>query len=102
MNDKEVFTQLLGLIQSWEIAEVQVDYDTLQIYIWVSYLMGEKAFCPECGNPCPIYDHREERQWRHLDTMQFKTIIHCDIPRIECPIHGIKSISVPWAKVLLI
>ena len=37
MNDKEVFTQLLGLIQSWEIAEVQVDYDTLQIHIIYGY-----------------------------------------------------------------
>jgi len=29
--------------------------------------------------------------------MQFKTVIHCKIPRIECPLHGAKSISVPWA-----
>jgi transposase len=39
-----------------------------------------------------------ERQWRHLDTMQFQTILHCRIPRVKCTDHGVKSIEVPWAE----
>jgi transposase len=99
MKDKELFAQLLDLIPPWEITDVQVDYDMLQIHIWVSYPKGEKALCPECGKRYPIYDHGEERQWRHFDTMQFKTIIHYKIPRIEYPLHDIKSISVHWTDV---
>lgn len=99
MKDKELFIQLLGLVPPWEITDVQGDYDALQIHIGISYPKGKKAPCPECGKPCPVYDHREERHWRRLDTMQFKTIIHSKIPRIECPLHSTKSISVPWADV---
>lgn len=30
--------------------------------------------------------------------MQFQTIIHCRIPRVQCSEHGIKSIDIPWAE----
>ena len=77
---------------------MKVDYAALRVDLWVAWPPKEKASCPECGEPCPIYDHREKRQWRHLDTMQFQTILHSRIPRIECLTHGIKTISVPWAE----
>ena len=32
------------------------------------------------------------REWRHLDTMQFETVLRC-----ECPEHGVKTVRVPWA-----
>lgn len=31
-------------------------------------------------------------------TMQFQTILHCRIPRIQCAAHGVKSIDIPWAE----
>jgi transposase len=52
--------------------------------------LEQQGVCPGCGVGCRIYDHREERFWRHLDTMQFQTIVHCRIPRVNCPEHGIK------------
>ena len=30
--------------------------------------------------------------------MQFQTILHCKIPRIECLKHGVKTIDVPWIE----
>ena len=98
MQDKELFSQLLGLTKPWVVTEMKVDYAALRVDLWVAWPSKEKASCPECGKPCPIYDHREERQWRHLDTMQFQTILHSRIPRVECPTHGIKTISAPWAE----
>jgi len=53
--------------------------------------------CPECQVPVPGYD-RKLRRWRHLDTCQFVTWIEAEIPRIECPQHGIKQLRVPWAE----
>jgi transposase len=53
--------------------------------------------CPECGTPAPRYD-RKPRRWRHLDTCQFTTWIEADVPRVECPTHGVKQIRIPWAE----
>jgi len=33
-----------------------------------------------------------------LDTMQFRTILHCRIPRVKCPTHGVRSVEVSWAE----
>jgi len=38
-----------------------------------------------------------ERTWRHLDTMQFTTLIRARTPRSDCPEHGVKTMPVPWA-----
>ena len=53
--------------------------------------------CPECGEAAPIHDHKE-RRWRHLDTCQYRTILHARVPRLSCPKHGIKQVKVPWAE----
>lgn len=49
--------------------------------------------CPECDNLCSIYDHQEnESIWRHLNTCQMDTYVHCRLPRIKCKDHGVKTI----------
>ena len=40
----------------------------------------------------------EPLQWRHLDTCQFQTHLHAEIPRVPCPTHGVKQVRVPWAE----
>jgi transposase len=98
MQDRDLFSQLLGLRGPWKVADIKVDYAELRVDIWVGWPAGESAPCPVCEQVFPVYDHRGERSWRHLDTMQFRTILHCQIPRIQCPTHGVKSIEVPWAE----
>lgn len=97
MQDTALFTQLLGLSSPWKVIEVTPDLDNKSITIRIEWPKGEKGPCPECKTPCQIYDHREERAWRHLDTMQFKTLLICPVPRVNCKEHGIKSLQVPWA-----
>ena len=53
--------------------------------------------CPDCHAEAPIHDH-QERSWRHLDTCQFRTLIHARVPRLKCPTHGIRQLQVPWAE----
>ena len=59
--------------------------------------------CPECGANCPRHDDRKPRSWRHLDTMQFATCLHCSVPRtcllrqVRCKAHGARTVKVPWA-----
>lgn len=98
MQDRELYKQLMGLRDPWKVTDVAVNFEKLKVDVWVEWPQEEQAVCPECKRLCNIYDHREERQWRHLDTMQFQTILHCRIPRVNCPEHGAKSIDVPWAE----
>ena len=54
--------------------------------------------CPECGASCQLHDHQPERQWRHLDTCQYRTILHAAPPRSACPEHGVHVVKLPWAE----
>jgi len=93
---EEHYKQLLGLPDPWEVEEVKLSIKDLQVDVHLSY-GGEEAPCPECQKRCSIYDHSRERTWRHLDTMQFTTLIHCATPRIKCPEHGVRNAEIPWA-----
>lgn len=91
------YGQLLNLTDPWIIRDVELDTDNLRLSISVSTKKGAKLPCSKCGKPCPKEDHRQERTWRHLDTMQFETLITCKLPRINCKEHGILSADAPWA-----
>jgi transposase len=98
MQDRELYKRLLGLVEPWEVTEIRVDFEQMQVDVWVCWKSEGEGICPECGKRCMLYDQRQERQWRHLDTMQFRTLLHCQIPRVKCPDHGVKSVEVPWAE----
>ena len=97
MKDTALFAQLLGLLQPWQVTEVTPDLNAKSITIRISWPEGLAVPCPECQQSCSIYDHRSERAWRHLDTMQFKTYLVSEVPRVNCKSHGVKSVKVPWA-----
>lgn len=98
MQDTALFKQLLGLSSPWEVKSVTPELEAKSIRINIEWPIGKVAHCPDCGEACSIYDHREERSWRHLDTMQFKTLLICAVPRVDCPVHGVKSLPTPWAE----
>ena len=93
----EHYGQLLNLVHPWVVSNINLDTEKLSLVIRVATVSGEKLSCPTCGKPCFKKDHREERTWRHLDTMQFTTTISCRMPRIDCPECGIVTVDVPWA-----
>ena len=45
---------------------------------------------------CARYDRRR-RTWRHLDTMQYRTLVWAEVPRVRCAEHGVQQVRVPWA-----
>lgn len=92
------YRQLLGLGEPWQVSSVNLDPSEARVEIRVEWPAQEALSCPECGERCPRYDYREERRWRHLDTMQFRTEIVCSVPRCQCKKHGVQTIRVPWAE----
>jgi len=96
MDVSEHYALLLGVNPPWEISSVDLQMAEHQVDIVIEYTSDEGS-CPECGTCCPRYDVRPSRTWRHLDTMQFATFLHCEVPRVRCSEHGVKSVAVPWA-----
>ena len=50
------------------------------------------------GAASKLYDHQPQRQWRHLDTCQHRTLLHAEPPRSHCPQHGVRVVKLPWAE----
>src|SRR5688572_21230111 len=96
MRDQELYQQILGLAAPWRVEAVDLDLEHERVTVNVALEPGSVVACPACGAAAPIYDHRE-RQWRHLDTCQFQTLLAARVPRVACPAHGVHQIAVPWA-----
>jgi len=90
------YQQLLGLPSTWMVENVDLSMTAMQVVIRLVYT-GKNAICTECGETCSIYDQAPEQKWRHLDTMQFETIIIARLPRTNCKEHGVKTVGAPWA-----
>jgi transposase len=88
---------LLGVGSPWEVKNVELKLSEKKVEIELGWQWGAAAKCPECGRECSIHDCAPERTWRHLDTMQFTTLIRARTPRSDCPEHGVKTMQVPWA-----
>jgi len=97
MHDKELYTQILGIRRPWKVTEVELSVAAGEVKVFVDCQRGRRGKCPKCNQPCPGYDRRR-REWRHLDTCQFRTLLVADVPRVRCPEHGVVTVSVPWAE----
>lgn len=94
---EEHYGQLLGLNDQWNVSNIELDTAGQRVTIAVEFI-GDEYPCPCCQASSPVYDRRgDTRKWRHLDTMQFETVIESAIPRIKCSEHGVKSMKMPWA-----
>jgi transposase len=102
MRDTELYQTLLGLTPPWEVTAVNITQASAgrplgEIAVTVRWQADSPLTCPSCGQPAPRYDSRP-RRWRHLNTMQWKTYITADVPRVDCPHCGVKQVRVAWAE----
>ena len=98
MRDTEFYEALLGLRDPWRVREVKLDRAAGRVNVWIEDRSGVKWNCPECTIKASVYDHSEERVWRHLNTCQFATYLHARLPRVKCPEHGVRQVRPPWAE----
>ncbi len=95
LNDH--YRLLLGLDKDWEVERVDLQMEAKRVSIHLRHVRGVALSCPQCQNACSFFDHAPQREWRHLDTMQFETVLHARVPRCQCADCGVKTIAVPWA-----
>ena len=97
MELEQHYSALLGLGEPWRVKHVELSVESQRVQIRIEWKGSKEAACAQCGSASPLYDLREERRWRHLDTTQFETVICCRTPRCRCPEHGVCTVAKPWA-----
>src|SRR5215470_16290209 len=97
MQDKELYRQILGIESPWFVDRVELKMESGEIHVYLEHQSWDWT-CAECGQKCSLYDHQAERRWRHLDTCQYRTILHAQPPRSDCPSHGPRTVKLAWAE----
>ena len=98
MRDTELYQHLLGVVAPWTVRTVELSVQDGRVDVWVEHPRGTRFVCPECERELSVYDHCEERAWRHLDSCAFLTFLHASPPRVACPEHGVRQVRLPWAE----
>jgi transposase len=98
MQDRELYRQILGIEAPWLVERVELKLTAGEVHVYLKQQEMGSWPCPECGANCQLYDHQGERQWRHLDTCQYQTILHAQPPRTQCSQHGVRVVKLAWAE----
>lgn len=97
MFTEGLFTKLLQLEDGWFVESVETDFKQEEIYIQIECVLDELEDT-ETGELCRVYDHAPVREWRHLDTMQYRTFLRCKLPRILTSSGKVKTVQPNWAS----
>lgn len=98
MQDRQLYQQILGIGSPWLVSRVELDVEAEEVHVYLGHTETATWCCPECGAVCPLHDHQPERTWRHLDTCQYQTLLHAELPRTRCEAHGVRVVQIPWAE----
>jgi len=98
MQDRQLYQQILGIGAPWLVSRVELDLAAEEVHVYLGHEETATFRCPECGEVCPLQDHQPERTWRHLDTCQYRTLLHAELPRTRCKAHGVRVVRIPWAE----
>ena len=97
MQAEELFRVALGFGEQWKVVETRLDTEARRLDVRLDFVKGAKFPCPQCGCSCGAYD-TAEKEWRHLDFIQYSLYLTAPLPRVECPEHGVKLIKAEWAR----
>jgi len=94
----ELFTRALGLQAPWILSRVTFSEEERELHLYLDFTSGGEFACPHCDRgELKAYDSHE-KQWRHLDFFQHKAFLHARVPRVECPVCGVRQVELPWAR----
>ena len=98
MDELGLFTAALGLSAPWRVT--RTEFDGAQLDLYLDFSRGARFACPakDCAQgDCAVHD-TADKTWRHMDFFQYKALLHARLPRVSCPEHGVRQVSVSWAR----
>jgi len=94
----DLFQAALGLAEPWQVMRTEFDATARRLDLCLDFPRGARFPCPEGDQPaCPVHD-TEPKTWRHLDFFQHQAYLHARVPRVICPTHGTRQVTLPWAR----
>ena len=102
MDTKKFLAELLNYGNDWAVKNIEKDEKNLMINIYIEYTRENVLLIEnEQEMIYKIYDYSPLRTWQHLRLFEYKTYIHCRVPRYEKHTNGdkknVKTLTVPWA-----
>jgi transposase len=100
VDESGLFTAALGLIPPWRVTGIEFDEPNSQLDLFLDFAVGARFECPakDCDHvSCPVHD-TADKTWRHMDFFQHKAFLHARLPRVRCPVHGVRQVEVSWAR----
>jgi transposase len=95
MEDIEFFEKALGITHPWKVKAVRMDLAGRKVEVEIE--CGKQIWGdPQSGQRAHLHGY-EERRWRHLDTMQFETVLIARVPRVKYADGSTELVTVPWA-----
>ena len=99
MDGTEILALGLGVTPPWRLLDQRLDTGQRPyvLEIRLGAKRGARFPCPDCGKACKAHDFKQFT-WRHLNFFQHHCQITAKVPRTDCPEHGVKRMTVPWAR----
>jgi len=98
MKDTALYEQLLGLHSPWSVKQVDVSLTEQRVVVHVELKAGQVWADPTDNSKRAHINGWHERQWRHLDTCQFETLIRARVPQFKYSDGTVEELAVPWAE----
>ena len=97
MKDTMFYEQLLGLKSPWSVKKVDLSMADKRVTVEVALKEGEVWADPTNERARAHIHGWREREWRHLDTCQFETIIKARVPQLKYSDGTVEELAVPWS-----
>jgi transposase len=98
MKDTALYEQLLGLKTPWSVKKVDLSLADQRVVVEVVLKKGQVWADPTDATRRAHVNGWSERQWRHLDTCQFETLIKARVPQLKYSDGSVEELTVPWAE----
>jgi len=97
VKDTDLYQQVLGLDKPWQVREVKLELAAKRVTVIIECDRGVRWGDPADGSRAHIQGWTK-RQWRHLDTCQFETVLEAEVPSVKYADGRVEEVAVPWAE----
>ena len=98
MKDTTLYEHLLGLKTPWSVKKVDLSLADQKVVVEVVLRKGQVWADPTDATKRAHINGWTEREWRHLDTCQFETLIRARVPQLKYADGTVEELVVPWAE----